>query len=216
MKTIIYQQCFEATTNNHLCNIGYTFFEELSPASCYGRIEATLLYHEPGQPENRIRKHLNRQTWYTNPDGEYCMGVSKFSIPPCLQGYGLGPVIWSEIYNNLPNEIRARLLIFGSLTSVDAYTPLMDAERKPIREFINGKQRVKLLNQIERRNRFWSGMLTPQNDNTPVLRCDAAGNGGFSGYFRNPLKASGSAKVIIEEISDKPQMPTPLKRMNAG
>ena len=201
MKAIILQHCFNATTSEHLCNISYKFFEELSPSSGFGRIENSIFYHDPGDTTKKIKRHINRQTWYKNPDGEYCMGVTRFSIPTCLQGFGLGPVIWSEIYKNLPEVLRDKLLLFGSLTSVDAYTPLMDSERKPVPEFINGRETIKVINQIERRNRFWSGMLKPTEKNSPVLRCDAAGNGGFSGFLKDPLKSSGSAKVILEDIS---------------
>ncbi len=201
MKSFVLYECRSVEKNEHLCSLSLKFTEEKSTKSHFGRIEALLFYHDLENRNSKPRQHMNAQSWYKSPDGDYCMGITRFSLPTSLQGIGLGPVIWSKIFIGLPEIVKEKLKIFGSLNSGDAFTPQTDSTRKLICETINGQKKIKMLNQIKRRNRFWKGMVNPLDNATSTLTCDKSGNGAFKGYFKDPLLNLVSGKIILTKVA---------------
>lgn len=200
MKPFVLYECRAVDGAKHLCSLGLKFTEKRSLQSHFGRIEAAIFYHDP-ESNNRLKRLTNAQSWYKNPEGDYCMGITRFSLPPSLQGIGLGPVIWSEIFKGLPDTIKDRLNIFGSLNSGDAFTPQTDSDGKLIFEIKNGQRNIKMLNQIKRRNRFWAGMIKPVDNGASPLKCDESGNGAFNGYFKDPLLNCISNKIVLSKTN---------------
>lgn len=196
MKSFVLFECKSKKSGEHLCYSGFRF----SANNDYGRIESALFYHTPDKSQKGLQKHLNSQSWYKDPDGYFCMGINHFSLPPCLQGIGLGHIIWSEIFKGLPENVRTQLKLFGSLNSGDAFTPETADDRSLIHETSNGQQRIKLINQIQRRNHFWEGMLEAFDKKTPALSCDDKGNGAFRGYFKDPLFNGISKKIVLKNL----------------
>lgn len=197
MKSLELYSCRPADGKKPLCDIGFKFTEEKNNNSHFGRVETILFYPDPESKTHRLKRHINSQSWYQNPDGEYCMGITRFSLPPSLQGIGLGPVVWSELFKGLPESVRKRLKIFGSLNSGDAFTPQTGPDGKILFEIKNGQRKMKMINQIKRRNRFWESMTAPIDSKTSVLKCDEKGNGAFTGFFKNPLLKNSSKKIVL-------------------
>ncbi len=217
MKSFVLYECRSVEKNEHLCSLDLKFTEEKGIKSHFGRIETVLFYHAPENSNNRPGRHINSQSWYKNPDGCYCMGITRFALPSSLQGIGLGPVIWSEIFMGLPGVVKEKLKIFGSLNSGDAFTPRTDSDRKLIYETINGQKKINMLNQIKRRNRFWLGMIKPLENTTSTLTCDESGNGAFKGYFKDPLLNLVSEKIILTKANpEQSRLPrVPCKNTSA-
>lgn len=203
MTTFVLYECWSVKEDKHLCSLGIKFTETKSLRSHFGRIETVLFFKDPENSTDRLHRRANIQSWYKTPDGDYHMGITQFSLPPSLQGVGLGPVIWSQIFKGLPDSIKGVLKISGSLNSGDAFTPQTDTDGKFIYETVNGVKKVKLLNQIERRNRFWSGMITPIKKTPPTLTCDSSGNGAFKGIFKDPILTSASDKISLKTIKSE-------------
>lgn len=134
------------------------------------------------------------------------MGITRFSLPACLQGREVGTYIWSEIYHGLPEVVRDALNVFGALNSGDALAPQTDSSRKVLYEMSEGRRQLKTINQIDRRNRFWEKMLLPEDSKTSVLKCDTAGNGSFNGYLKCPLAEPRQKpqKVFFKSTDPKP------------
>lgn len=206
MSFVLYE-CRSVRENKPLCSLGLKFTETQSLRSHFGRIETALIFNNPENNTDRLHRHTNTQSWYKNPDDEYHMGITHFSLPPFLQGVGLGPVIWSEIFKGLPDSIKGVLRISGSLNSGDAYTPQTDTDGRFTYETVNGLKKVKLLNQIKRRNRFWSSMIAPIEKNSPSLTCDSAGNGAFKGIFKDPVPSTYTDKISLKTIKFKQNKP---------
>ncbi len=202
MTSFILYECWSVKEGKHLCSLGLKFTETQSYRSHFGRIETILFFRNPENSTDKIHRLTNTQSWYKAPEGDYHMGITRFSLPPSLQGIGLGSTIWSQIFKGLPDNIKGVLKISGSLNSGDAFTPQTNADGKLIYETMNGVRKVKLLNQIERRNRFWSGMITHIEKNTPTLTCDSSGNGAFKGIFKD-LMITDSNKIALKTIKSE-------------
>ncbi len=203
MASFVLHECWSVRKGKHLCSLALRCTETQGLRSHFGRIETVLFFKDLENITDRLHRHANIQSWYKTPDGDYHMGITQFSLPPSLQGVGLGPVIWSQIFKSLPDSIKGVLNISGSLNSGDAFTPQTDTDGKFIYETLNGLKKVKLLNQIERRNRFWSGMITPIEKNSPTLTCDSSGNGAFKGIFKDPILTSAPDKIFLKTIKSE-------------
>lgn len=207
MMSFVLYECRSVRNDKHLCSLGLKFTENQNLRSHFGRIETALFFNHPESNTDKLRRHTDTQSWYKNPDGKYHMGITHFSLPPSLQGIGLGPVIWSQIFKGLPDSIRGILQISGSLNSGDAHTPQTDKDGKIIFNTENGRQKIKTINQIGRRNSFWSSMMTPLEKNTPSLSCDVSGNGGFKGIFKDPI-ITASSKITLKALKPENNKPS--------
>ncbi|VVS94113.1 hypothetical protein [Desulfoluna spongiiphila] len=183
---------FCASRNTLLCEVAFSFSE---PSAHHGRVTITLTYPEPSAG-GAVRRHAQSQSWFTNSRQELLMCVGRFSLPDSLKRRGIGSWIWSRLHGHLPAEVQDRLILTGSLSSTDAVVPRTDTEGRPMM----GSQGPLMMNQVALRNRFWSRMLRPVEDNRPVLWCDAEGNGAFRGQFRDPHHKRACRRILAETL----------------
>lgn len=153
----------------------------------------TTIYPDPLSP-GTVRRHAQSQSWFKNSQGELLMCVGRFSLPDALKRQGIGSWIWSMIHRHLPETVRNRLILTGSLSSTDALVPRTDSDGKPVM----GSEGPELMNQVALRNRFWNRMLNPVTMDKPALWCDEQGNGAFRGRFRTPAPTPSPRHILLE------------------
>ncbi len=168
-----------------------------APAPTHGRITITVTYPDPSGV-GPLRCHAQSQSWFQNNLGDMLMCVGRFSLPDALKRRGIGTWIWSTIYRHLPEEIRRRIILTGSLSATDAWVSRTDATGHPILD-INGPR---LINQVALRNRFWDRMLVPLAPQKPALWCDEAGNGAFRGLFKDPICPLAPRRIRTDPDGD--------------
>ncbi|BCS97057.1 hypothetical protein DSLASN_26890 [Desulfoluna limicola] len=181
---------FCATRKTPLCDVVLSFS---APSCSHGRVTITTTYPDPLSP-GTVRRHAQSQSWFKNNQGELLMCVGRFSLPDALKRRGIGSWIWSMIHRHLPEPVRNRLILKGSLSSTDAFVPKTDSEGRPVL----GSEGPELMNQVALRNRFWNRMLAPVTMGKPALWCDDKGNGAFCGLFRNPAPTPSPRHILVE------------------
>ncbi len=182
---------FSSKNGEELCEALFLFQQNSSIEHLQsGRVDVMLNYDDLnisfGSKQN---KKLPCMTWEKDSRGSYfCTQIGDFILPPCLRGEGIGLFIWSEIKNNLPTAVGANLRISGTLSRVDAEVPLLDKRRRFVYDSISPFKKVKTINNIESRNRFWRKLLAQGPDGELIsFQYDANGDGAFSGWLKDPL-----------------------------
>ncbi len=180
-----------------LCHVQIEFSETHRESSRFGSVTIIIRYSDPGYPD-RLKYQTLRQSWWKQDEMDFKMGITQFTIPVCLRSHSIAQFIWSEIYKGLPEEVRDNLLVFGSMNSGDAFSPITDSSRQILIEQFESQPKPVMINQIERRNRLWMSILSPDGKTAPVFTCDDKGNGAFSGYIKDPLEDKSLDKIAVE------------------
>lgn len=156
-----------------------------------GSVGAILKYIDISQTIHEWRKvEYEENLHFESASSSYKMKIYDFVLPICLRRKGLGTLIWSSIYNFLPEEIRSNLIISGLLSREDSSikTATVNGDSIAIERIDNSK----------RRNQFWRRMIK-----TPPIKFpeENGGNGAFIGYMIDPCKDSSFVTDLFLQLA---------------